>query len=84
VPAKVTPVLETVTRVLEEAERPMRVREIHAAAEALLGAPLNRTSVKATLATYASGSRRRFERTSHGRYLSAARLRFHVVDTAQR
>ena len=37
VPASVSPVLETVTRVLEQAGDPMQVREIHAAAEQLAG-----------------------------------------------
>ena len=37
VPAKVSPVLETVARVLEQAGDAMQVREIHAAAERLAG-----------------------------------------------
>ena len=45
-PAKVNPVLETVTRVLEVADRPMRAREIHQAAEYRLGQPLRWTSVR--------------------------------------
>ena len=36
-PAKVSPVLETVTLVLELAGEPMRAREIHAAASELAG-----------------------------------------------
>jgi hypothetical protein len=39
-PAKASPVLEIVTRVLERADRPMQAREIHTAAEQLLGEPL--------------------------------------------
>jgi hypothetical protein len=62
---KVSPVLETVTLVLELAGEPMRVREIHAAAEQLLGQPLRWTSVKGELAGYASGPERRFRRVRH-------------------
>ena len=38
VPSKPSPVLETVTRVLERADHPLRASEIHAEANALLGA----------------------------------------------
>jgi hypothetical protein len=68
VSAKVSPVLETVTLVLELAGKPMRAREIHAAAEQLLGQPLRWTSVKGALAGYASGPERRFRRVRHGIY----------------
>jgi hypothetical protein len=67
-PAKVSPVLETVTLVLERAEEPMRAREIHAAAEQLAGEPLRWTSVKGTLAAYADGSESLFERVRRGYY----------------
>jgi len=72
VPAKVSPVLETVTLVLERARIPMRAREIHAAAEQLAGEPLRWTSVKAALA---DGSEARFERVRRGYY----RIRERVV-----
>src|SRR5450830_1659347 len=62
VPAKVSPVLETVTLVLERSERPMRVREIHAAAEYLAGEPLLWNSVKSALAACAVGNEACFER----------------------
>ena len=39
-PARVSPVLKTVTLVLEQAERPIRAWEIHAATEELAGQPL--------------------------------------------
>ena len=68
VPAKVSPVLETVTRVLERAGEPMRAREIHAAAEQLAGEPLRWNSVKGALAAYAEGSNPRFERVRRGYY----------------
>src|SRR5664280_3045500 len=68
VPAKVSPVLETVTLVLERARIPMRAREIHAAAEQLAGEPLLWESVKGTLAAYAGGREARFERVRRGYY----------------
>jgi hypothetical protein len=64
----VSPVLETVTLVLERAEEPMRAREIHAAACELAGEPLLWTSVKAALAANAEGSKPRFERIRRGYY----------------
>jgi hypothetical protein len=68
VPAKATPVLETVTCVLERAKEPMPVAEIHRAANELLGRPLRRSSVKGTLAAHAVGRDRRFTRTGRGVY----------------
>jgi len=64
----VSPVLETVTLVLERAEEPMRAREIHEAAEHLVGEPLRWSSVKGTLAAYANGYEPRFERVRRGYY----------------
>jgi|SRR5665811_28551 hypothetical protein len=61
-------VLATITRVLEEANCPMRAREIHATAEQLAGEPLRWSSVKAALAAYAEGSEARFERVRRGYY----------------
>jgi len=68
VPAKVSPVLETVIRVLEQAGGPMQVREIHAAAEQLAGEPLLWKSVKAALAVNAEGEEARFDRVRRGYY----------------
>lgn len=67
-PLKLSPVLETVTRVLKEAGRPMRACEIHTAAERLAGRPLLWSSVKGILAAYSSGNRRRFQRICRGVY----------------
>jgi len=67
-PAKVSPVLETVTRVLEQAGNPMQVREIHAAAEQVAGEPLLWRSVKAALAVNAEGEEARFKRARRGYY----------------
>jgi hypothetical protein len=71
-PAKTSPVLETITRVLEQADRPMRVREIHAVAKHLAGQPLLRSSVKGTLAACSSGDHPRFRRVSRGVYQLSA------------
>ena len=67
-PTKASPVLETVMLVLESAERPMRAREIHSVAEQLAGVSLLWTSVKAALASGASGRSPRFERVRYGVY----------------
>jgi hypothetical protein len=71
----VSPVLETVIRVLKQAGDPMRAREIHAAAEQLAGEPLLWKSVKAALAASAEGEEARFERVRRGYY----RIRAHGV-----
>jgi hypothetical protein len=73
VPVKVSPVLETVTIVLVQAGKPMRVREIHAAAEQLAGEPLLWKSVKAALSASVIGERPRFRRVRHGVYKTAKR-----------
>ena len=65
------PVLPTVLRVLEVADRPMRACEIHHAAELLAGKPLLWTSVKAALAAGTTGLSPRFRRVSYGVYRSA-------------
>jgi hypothetical protein len=67
-PPRHSPVLETITCVLERSDRPMRVREIHTAAEKLSGQPLRWTSVKGALAEHASSSERRFRRVRRGVY----------------
>jgi hypothetical protein len=67
-PARVSPVLETVTRVLEQANRPMKACEIHASAQELVGHTLRWTSVKAALAAGARGDSPSFERVRFGIY----------------
>jgi hypothetical protein len=62
------PVLELVTRVLEEANRPMRACEIHAAASELHETPLRWHSVKEALSAYTIGGDHRFRRVSYGIY----------------
>ena len=65
-----SPVLATVTLVLERADRPMRAREAHAAAEELASQTLLKTSVKAALAAGAPERSRRFQRVGYGVYQS--------------
>lgn len=60
--------LATITRVLELADRPMRARETHAAAEELLGESLRWSSVRGILSAYAIGGDRRFRRIRRGFY----------------
>ena len=60
--------LETVTLVLERAGKPMRAREIHAAACELAGEPLLSKSAKAALSTNVAGEHPRFRRVRHGVY----------------
>jgi len=54
--------------VLDEANCPMRAREIHAAAELLAGEQLFWTSVKAALAAGMAGKSPRFRRVRRGVY----------------
>jgi len=67
------PVLATVTIVLELAGVPLRVGEIHARSEQLLGRPVHRSSVKATLAEHAARPDPRFTRVRRGCYSIATR-----------
>ena len=67
-PTKLSSVLETVTLVLKRAGGPMRVREIHTAAQQLAGDTLLWTSVKATLARGATGPSPPFQRIRRGVY----------------
>ncbi len=60
--------LETVTRVVGEAGRPMRACEIHVAAERLVGVPMLWSSVKGTLSAYSRGEAPRFRRVGRGVY----------------
>lgn len=70
-PPRSSPVLETVTRVLALAQQPMRIADIHMAAEQFAGTQFLRTSVKAALAAGTSDRRPRFRRVRHGVYQSA-------------
>jgi len=61
-------VQEAVIRVFELHEGPMQAREVHAAAEELLGESVRWGSVKACLAANVAGSSPRFVRVGRGRY----------------
>ena len=61
-------VLEAVTTVLEQAVRPLRVRDVHAAVEALLCEPVPFSSVNEALSTHTSGRHQRFRRVCYGVY----------------
>jgi hypothetical protein len=64
----VSPVLETVTMVLERVGKPMQAREIYAATCDLAGEPLLWKSVKAALARNVAGENPRFQRVRYGVY----------------
>jgi hypothetical protein len=67
-------VQEAVLRVLAVAERPLRAREIHAAAQGLAGTPLSWNTVKDCLHKNARRPGSPVERVSHGRYLPRKRV----------
>ena len=75
VPPRVSPVLETVTLVLERAGKPMPAREIRAAACELAGEPLLSKSVNAALSANVAGEHPRFRRVRHGVYQLARDVR---------
>jgi hypothetical protein len=59
---------EGIRKVLASAQEPMRMCEIHAAVEVLLGEPVPRSTIKNCLANNCQGVRARFERVGRGRY----------------
>lgn len=61
-------VQQAVIRVLAQAERPLRAREIHQAAQKLAGTPLSWNTVKDCLHKHARRPGSPIERVSHGRY----------------
>jgi hypothetical protein len=61
-------VKEAVIQVLAMAERPLRAREIHAAAEKLAATPLSWNTVKDCLHKHARRRDSPVERVGHGRY----------------
>jgi hypothetical protein len=61
-------VLEAATAVLERAARPLRVRDVHAGVEELLGEPIPFSSVNEALSTHARGEDQRFLRLRYGVY----------------
>jgi hypothetical protein len=61
-------VQEAVMRALAEADRPLRAREIHTAAQKLVGTPLSWNTVKDCLHKQARRPGSPIERVGHGRY----------------
>jgi hypothetical protein len=61
-------VQQAVIRALSEADRPLRAREIHQAAQKLAGTRLSWNTVKDCLHKHARRSDSPIERVSHGRY----------------
>jgi hypothetical protein len=59
---------DAIAEVLGEAQGSMRMYEIHAAAEALLGQSVPRSTVKYCLANNCEGDRARFVRVVRGHY----------------
>jgi hypothetical protein len=66
-------VLDAVTTVLEQAGRPLRVRDIHAVVEELLASPVPFSSVNEALSTHA-GSDQRLRRVRYGVYARSSTL----------
>ena len=64
--------LETIGRILQEADGPVHAREIHARAEEILGQPVSWSCVKDRLSIYSSGERPRFRRVRRGWYVRVA------------
>jgi len=61
------PLLSTITQVLELANGPMSVKDIHRACEELLGRPVSYRSLKASLSAH-RGINGRFYRVGYGKY----------------
>jgi hypothetical protein len=55
-------------RVLFESVEPMRMKDIHAEVEAMLGQPVSRSAVKNWLAGHTGGEQPLFIRLARGRY----------------
>jgi hypothetical protein len=59
---------EAVIRVLASADKPLRAREIHSAAQDTTGTPLSWNTIKDCLYKHARRSASPIERVGHGRY----------------
>jgi hypothetical protein len=55
-------------RVLSSSVEPMRMRDIHAEVEAIIGLPVSRSSVKNWLASHVRGEKASLVRLGRGRY----------------
>jgi hypothetical protein len=58
-------------RVLSESVEPIRMKDIHAEVEALIGCPVSRSAVKNWLANHVEGDHALFIRLGRGRYTVA-------------
>jgi len=67
-------ILDAISQVLSRDGKPMQTREVHVQVEALLGEPVRRATVKATLAGNLDGPTPRFVRVARGRYGLAPHL----------
>jgi hypothetical protein len=61
-------VLKAIVDVLADRSEAMRVKDIHAAVEAMVGEAVAASSIKSALAANVSGESRRFVRVTKGRY----------------
>jgi len=68
---KPQPVLETILRILREADGPVHARDIHARAEEILRQPVSWPCVKDRLSIYSRGDRPWFRRVRRGWYARA-------------
>ena len=59
---------KAIMQILSESDEPMRVRDIHAEVEALLGQAVSSSAVKNWLARHAQGDQALFVRLGRGRY----------------
>ena len=68
IPARAGAIQRAVIQALAEADRPLRAREVHAAAQELVGKPLSWNTVKDCLHKTARRSDNLIERVAHGCY----------------
>jgi len=61
-------VFEAATSVLKQAGQPLRVRDVHAGVEELLGGPIPFSSVNEALSTHAGGPDQPFRHLRYGVY----------------
>ena len=67
--ARATPIISTVLQVLKLGDgEPMKLKDLHSAAEAVLGLPIPKSSAYEALATHARTKDRRFQRVGYGLY----------------
>jgi hypothetical protein len=62
---------KAIMQVLGEAVEPMRMMDIHAEVERVLGRPVSRSAIKNWLAGHTGGEQALFVRISRGRYVAA-------------